>query len=90
MIALAGLSQSFWLLVVMPPLDKKLGTRRLLRTCFVVWPWLFVLPPLSNVFAQRGQWLLAYGMIGVGTIFGSGVSIAFSTSISWLFTIWRR
>jgi hypothetical protein len=64
----------------MPPLDKKLGTRKLLRICFAAWPWFFVLPPLANFFSRRNHWLAAYALMGVGTVFGSGVSIAFSTS----------
>jgi hypothetical protein len=63
----------------MPPLDKKLGTKRLLRICFVAWPWFFVSPVLSNIMAKRDNWIGTYSLIGIATVFGSGVSIAFTS-----------
>jgi hypothetical protein len=79
LMALAGVSQSIWLLFAMPPLDKKLGTRRLLRICFLAWPWFFVTPVLSNIMAKRGNWTGAYALMCGTTMFGSGVSIAFTS-----------
>jgi hypothetical protein len=35
-IMLGGITQSLWLLLAMPPLDKRLGTYRLTRLCFAV------------------------------------------------------
>lgn len=49
-----------------------------MRICYMVWPWLFVVPVLSNRAARAGSRAGVWGITAVSTVFGSGVAIAFS------------
>ena len=80
-IGIIGLAQSLWLLVLMPPLDRRFGTRRLLRMCFACWPWLFAGPVLASLAARRDAMWLAWLILVAGSVFGAGVSMAFSERI---------
>lgn len=77
-ISFAGLFQAFWLLVMMPILDKRIGTRALTRCCFAVWPCFFMVPILANRLALRGLWTEVYGVMVTAQFAGAGVSMAFS------------
>jgi hypothetical protein len=82
LIAIAGASQAVWLLVVMPPLDRRLGTRRLLRICHAVWPLGFLAPIGANLLARAGATGAEYALLAVLMTIGSGVAIAFSEPVS--------
>ncbi|KAK6607149.1 major facilitator superfamily transporter [Botrytis cinerea] len=53
-IALAGFSQAFWMIVVFPPLHKRIGTVGILRACAFVWPFLFAFCPFANFLLRMG------------------------------------
>ncbi|TGO75761.1 hypothetical protein BELL_0194g00110 [Botrytis elliptica] len=53
-IALAGFSQAFWMIVVFPPLHKRIGTVGILRACAFFWPFLFAFCPFANVLLRMG------------------------------------
>ena len=77
-IALAGLSQSLWLLLAFPPLQRRFGTGGVLRGCAVVWPTFFVIAALGNVFLRQG-WNLTFWIVTPITLaIGSGVAMSFS------------
>jgi hypothetical protein len=78
LIAVAGVAQSVWVLVVMPPLDRRLGTRRLLRICFALWPPGFLMPIGASLLAKHRQFGAMIALMGFLMTIGSGVSIAFS------------
>jgi MFS family permease len=76
-IALAGISQSLWMLLVFPPLQRKIGTGAVLRICAAAWPIMMAVYPLLNEFARRG-WFTAMWTVGAANIImGSGVAMAF-------------
>lgn len=81
LIAFAGLAQSIWLLVVMPPLDRAFGTRRLMRFCYLAWPWIFVMPVLANRVALTGSRAGVWAIMGGSVSIGAGIAIAFSASL---------
>ncbi|EIN12346.1 MFS general substrate transporter [Punctularia strigosozonata HHB-11173 SS5] len=73
-----GFSQSVWLLVVMPPLERSLGTYRLLRSCFTYWPLGFLMPILANQFAKRNNSAGVYLITSVMSTLGVGTAMAFT------------
>ncbi|EIN12458.1 MFS general substrate transporter [Punctularia strigosozonata HHB-11173 SS5] len=79
LIALAGFSQSLWLLLAMPPLDKALGTYRLLRICFTFWPWFLLTPIAVSLMARAGDWVVVFILVGLMHTLGSGVAMAFTS-----------
>ncbi|SMR64379.1 unnamed protein product [Zymoseptoria tritici ST99CH_3D1] len=77
-IALAGFSQALWMLFAFPPLQRTLGTGKVLRICAGIWPFMMAVYPLLNEFARRG-WFTAMWTVGAGNIIlGSGVAMAFA------------
>lgn len=77
-IAFAGMFQAFWLLVLMPILDKRVGTQKLTSTCFAIWPAFFAAPILANQLARRALWEFVYTVMVMAQFTGAGVSMAFS------------
>ena len=76
--ALAGISQALWILLVFPPLQGRFGTGGVLRGCAVAWPILFFVAPLGNFFLRQ-DWKLTFWIVGpMFLVVGSGVSMAFS------------
>ncbi|KAK5136172.1 hypothetical protein LTR08_004009 [Meristemomyces frigidus] len=77
-IAVAGGSQSIWMLLPFPPLQRRLGTGNLLRGCAIAWPFMFVTYPLLNELLRHNR-NTAFWVIGpLSTVFLSGVSMAFA------------
>ena len=73
-----GLCQALWLLFAFPPLQKKLGTKGVLRACSIVWPFTFVVNPICNMLL-RNDWKVAFWTIApTSLVLGSSVSMAFS------------
>jgi hypothetical protein len=73
-----GISQAFWLVVVFPPLQQKIGTDRILRFCLYAWPIFFASCPMCNTFLRRG-WTTAFWIVApILQVGGSGVAMAFS------------
>lgn len=77
-IALAGIFQPFWLLLIMPILDKRMGTQKLTRACFAVWPAFLAAPILANQVARRGWWDAVYAVMAMTQFTGAGISMVFS------------
>ena len=76
--AINGLSQSIWILIAFPYLQKKFGTGGVLRGCAIAYPFFFIACPLCNAFLRRG-WDAAFWVVGLANVvFGSGVSMSFS------------
>ena len=76
-LAVAGASQSLWMLIAFPPLQRRLGTGNLLRVCLVVWCVLFAGFPVMNAFLRQ-HWTTAFWAIAPPfLVLGSGVSMSF-------------
>ena len=76
--ALGGLSQSIWLLLLFPPLQKRFGTGGVLRGCAVVWPLLFFAVAAGNMFLRRGWNITFWVVVPTSIAIGHGVAMAFS------------
>ncbi|KAK2002581.1 major facilitator superfamily transporter [Colletotrichum falcatum] len=83
MMAVNGSAQALWLLVVFPPLQRRIGTNGVLRACSYAYPWFFLVCPLGNLALKAGVdnpammacfWVFA----PIGLALGSGVSMAFT------------
>jgi hypothetical protein len=64
-------SQAVWLLFAMPPLDRKLGTRRLVAWCFYAWPLLFASPLLASFLVQRHNFFAMWALLVISSCIGS-------------------
>jgi hypothetical protein len=73
-----GLSQALWLLLVFPPLHKRVGTGGVLRLCALAWPISFAIDPLCNVLLRYDLRVVFWIVFPLQAIFGCGVAMAFS------------
>ncbi|KAJ7593059.1 MFS general substrate transporter [Mycena floridula] len=78
LLAAGGLAQSIWLLVVFPPLQRRIGTKGLLRAVSMVYPTGFIVLPFLN-FSLRHQWLTIFWCIlPLFVVISSGCSMSFT------------
>lgn len=65
-LCLAGsaILQSFWILLAFPPLQRRIGTIRVLQLCTFLWLFVFACAPLCNVLLRSGHagsfWVLIF------------------------------
>ncbi|KAL1601652.1 hypothetical protein SLS60_006567 [Paraconiothyrium brasiliense] len=76
--AIGGASQAFWLLVVFPPLHKRIGTGGLLKFNAFIWPIFFASNPLCNILLRHGLKVPFWILFPFNNIFGSSVAMAFT------------
>ncbi|KAI3286717.1 hypothetical protein DTO002I6_8030 [Penicillium roqueforti] len=81
MMGLNGASQAAWLLLVFPPLQRKIGSNGVIRLCALAYPLFFLLCPLGNVLLRvdtdgsvKAFWIL----LPLGLAIGCGVSMSFT------------
>lgn len=81
MMGLNGAAQAMWLLLVFPPLQRKIGSNGVIRLCASVYPVFFLLCPIGNVLLRRGTeasinvfWIF----VPVTLVIGCGVSMSFT------------
>ncbi|KAK7755117.1 hypothetical protein SLS62_002932 [Diatrype stigma] len=78
---LTGLSQAIWLLVVFPPLQRRLGTNGVMRACGTAYPFFMAVMPGFNAIlrahtdASRAAF---WTLMPVCLALGPGVSMAFT------------
>ncbi|KAL1871464.1 hypothetical protein Plec18167_007023 [Paecilomyces lecythidis] len=76
--ALAGFSQSLWILVIFPPLHRRVGTGNLLRICSVAFAFFFALNPFCNMLLRLG-FVTAFWVVAItGLSIGSGVAMIYT------------
>jgi hypothetical protein len=73
-----GLSQALWLLLVFPPLHKRVGTGGVLRLCALAWPISFAIDPLCNVLLRFDLKVVFWIVFPLQAILGCGVAMGFS------------
>ena len=79
-LAVAGISQALWTLLLFPALQHRFGTGGVLRGCSIAWPITFAFWPISNLF-MRHHWEVSFWVVApVNLVLGAGVSMAFSGS----------
>ncbi|QSZ30684.1 hypothetical protein DSL72_000242 [Monilinia vaccinii-corymbosi] len=77
-LAFSGFSQAFWMIVIFPPLHKRIGTVGILRVCAFIWPFLFASCPFANLLLRMG-WERAFRVVyPLSIAIGVGVSMAFT------------
>jgi MFS family permease len=81
MMGLNGAAQAVWLLLVFPPLQRRIGSNGVIRLCASVYPVFFLLCPVGNVLLRRGTeasinafWVFT----PVTLVIGCGVSMSFT------------
>lgn len=78
MLAINGVAQAAWLLLVFPPLQRRWGTNKVLRSCAVCYPFFFAICPLGNILLRAGHnrafWITAPPILALG----SGISMSFT------------
>lgn len=75
---LAGLAQAVWILVVFPPLQRRIGTNGVMRVCGNFYPIFFAVCPLFNLLLRSGHSNLFWGLAPPLVCLGSGVSLSFT------------
>lgn len=73
-----GLSQALWLLLVFPPLHKRVGSGGVLRLCAYAWPISFMVDPLCNVLLRNDLKVIFWIVFPTQVVLGCGVAMAFS------------
>ncbi|KAL9526613.1 Efflux pump [Sphaerulina musiva] len=77
-LATVGAAQALWILLVFPPLQKRVGSRRVLLWCAILWPFFMAAYPILNEFLRAG-WHTAFWIVTpIMLVLGSGVSMAFA------------
>ncbi|GAD91876.1 conserved hypothetical protein [Paecilomyces variotii No. 5] len=76
--ALAGFSQSLWILAIFPPLHRRIGTGNLLRICTVAFAFFFAINPLCNMLL-RWEFITAFWVVAITSLsIGSGVAMIYT------------
>ena len=76
--AVGGLSQSIWLLIIFPWLQRRFGTGGVLRGCAIAYPFMFLCYPIASSLLQHEVKVLFWTLVPIGLIFGSGVAMSFT------------
>ena len=81
MMGVNGLAQAIWILIIFPPLHRRIGTNGVLRICAAFYPLFFALCPAFNLLLRVGTpasvkafWIVA----PAGLAIGCGVSMSFT------------
>ncbi|KAK4105925.1 MFS general substrate transporter [Parathielavia hyrcaniae] len=81
MMGLNGASQAVWVLLVLPPLQRRVGTNGVLRACALAYPFFFALSPLLALLLRAGTeasiaafWVAA----PLALCLGCGISMSFT------------
>ncbi|CAI7669644.1 unnamed protein product [Penicillium discolor] len=81
MMGLNGAAQAGWLLLVFPPLQKRIGSNGVIRICASMYPFFFLSCPLGNVLLRMGTdasvtafWII----LPITLVIGCGVSMSFT------------
>jgi MFS family permease len=81
MMAITGLAQATWILLIFPPLHRRIGTNGVLKACSVAYPLFFAVCPLLNLLLRLDTptstttfWIVAPALLSLGC----GVSMSFT------------
>lgn len=76
--ATTGFSQAFWLLVVFPPLQHRLGTNGVMRLCGIAYPIAMSCNPILSTLLRSGAETAFWIIAPVFLLIAPGVSMAFT------------
>ncbi len=75
---LGGLSQSLYLLIIFPWLQKRIGTAGVMRLCANAYPFFFAILPVCNILLRNGLTTAFWVITPVALVVGSGVAMSFT------------
>jgi MFS family permease len=81
MMGLNGAAQAAWLLLVFPPLQRRIGSNGVIRLCASAYPAFFILCPIGNVLLRKGTdaaITVFWVFVPVTLVIGCGVSMSFT------------
>ncbi|CAG8011114.1 unnamed protein product [Penicillium olsonii] len=81
MMGLNGASQAVWLLLIFPPLQRRIGSNGVMRVCASAYPAFFLLCPIGNVLLRQGSEAsvkVFWVFVPVTLAIGCGVSMSFT------------
>jgi hypothetical protein len=81
MMGLSGAAQAAWLLLVFPPLQRKIGTNGVIRLCATAYPFFFLCIPFGNVLLRMGTEAsvkVFWVFVPLVLVIGCGVSMSFT------------
>lgn len=81
MMGLNGAAQATWLLLVFPPLQRKIGSNGVIRVCSIAYPWFFLSCPLANSLLRlntEGSLKVFWVFVPTMLTIGCGVSMSFT------------
>ncbi|RAH49754.1 MFS transporter [Aspergillus brunneoviolaceus CBS 621.78] len=81
LMGLNGAAQAVWLLLVFPPLQKRLGSNGVIRRCAYAYPFFFLACPAGNVLLRAGTEAAVtvfWVFVPVTLVLGCGVSMSFT------------
>ncbi|KNG85054.1 putative tetracycline-efflux transporter [Aspergillus nomiae NRRL 13137] len=81
LMGLNGAAQAAWLLLVFPPLQKRIGSNGVIRLCAYAYPFFFLACPAGNILLRldteasvKAFWVF----LPIALVIGSGVSMSFT------------
>lgn len=78
LIALNGLAQAIWILLIFPPLQHRIGTTGVLKVCAIAYPFMMATAPVGNILLRNGA-VTAFWVLAPATqVVGCGVSMSFT------------
>ncbi|KAI0005771.1 MFS general substrate transporter [Xylariaceae sp. FL0662B] len=78
LMGLTGLSQAVWLLLVFPPLQRRLGTNGVLRACGTAYPLFMAVMPVLSLLLRADYRAAFWTAVPLCLVVGPGVSMAFT------------
>ncbi|KUI57206.1 hypothetical protein VP1G_04478 [Cytospora mali] len=78
MMAVNGLAQAAWLLLVFPALQHRWGTNGVMRACAVTYPLFFAICPMGNLLLKAGADMVFWVVFPPLLAFGCGISMSFT------------
>lgn len=78
MMAVNGIAQAAWLLLVFPPLQHRWGTNGVMRACAMVYPVFFAVCPVGNLLLKAGADTVFWFVFPPLLAFGCGISMSFT------------
>ncbi|WWD17739.1 hypothetical protein CI109_102180 [Kwoniella shandongensis] len=77
--AAAGLAQGLWLLIVLPRLDRWLGTKKTFKLVSAGFPIVMVLPIIANALARQNSTVGAHLILGAYVGIGTSCNMTFTS-----------
>ncbi|PIB02082.1 putative peptide/nitrate transporter [Cercospora beticola] len=77
-LATAGASQALWTLLVFPPLERSIGSKRILFYCSILWVFFMAAYPIGNELLRHGKDTVFWVFMWSVMVLGSSVSMAFA------------